>query len=81
MTCIVSPQHFPTKKALKQRIEEINNSEWITPAVWIEDPSIVNPRAFFATNMKEGEEVVVTNHPKRSWFAQVGRKGGKLYVK
>jgi len=26
--------------------------------------------------------VVVTNHPKRSWFAQVGRKvDGTLYVK
>lgn len=81
MTCIVNPQRFPTKKSLKERCEAVNRGEISTPAVAIADPSVVNPRRFYATDLREGEEVVVTNHPKRSWFAQVGRKGGKLYVK
>jgi len=76
MTCIVSPHHFPTKKAL--RLWVMKDPELVE----IVDPSIVSPRRFIASHLKLGEEVVVTNHPKRSWFAQVGRKvDGTLYVK
>ena len=73
MTCIVSS---PTKKAFREAIKD-NAGE-----IWIEDPSIFRPRTFYASQLRPGEEVFVTNHPKRSWFAQVGRKAdGTLYVK
>ncbi len=72
MTCII--EGFKTKKDL---IEHLSNGY----AVIIYDPSIVAPRAFSTSELKEGEEIVATNHPKRSWFAQIGRKGGKIYVK
>jgi hypothetical protein len=75
MTCIVSPERYKTKKALREAIA-------LTPdSVNIEDPSLFNPRYFSADTIKDGQEEVVTNHPKRSWFAQVGRKSGRLYVK
>lgn len=72
MTCIVTT--CKTKKELKERIARRER-------VAIADPSIVAPRFFYSDELKEGEEVVVTNHPKRSWFAQVGRRNGALYVK
>jgi len=72
MTCIING--FATKKALKTAVQEGEN-------VFIIDPSFFAPREFFASNLNEGEEIVATNHPKRSWFAQIGKKGGKVYVK
>lgn len=74
MTCIVT--RYPTKKSLKEAVAR-------SPAsVLIEDPSIVNPRMFTAADILPGELVFVTNHPKRSWFAQVGRsQAGQLVVK
>jgi len=72
MTCIVkatSKKEF--KEAIKDKPERVR----------IEDPSVFAPRTFFATHIKEGETIYVTNHPKRSWFANVTRKKGKLIVK
>ena len=80
MTCIVNPKAFPTKKSLRERAQEINEGR-SSGEIWIEDPSIVPARYFPSAEIQEGQEEVVTNHPKRSWFAQIGRKGGKLYVK
>ena len=74
MTCIVNNEWYPTKKRLKEIIETTDKE------VAIEDPSIVNPRTFFSNEIKEGESVVVTNHPKRSYFAKITRKDGKLKV-
>jgi len=62
-----------TKKALK---ESINNGE----PVFIENPSIFNPRSYCAEDIKEGEKSVVTNHPKRSFFATIERKNNILKV-
>jgi len=42
-------------------------------SVWIEDLSLFGPRYFAAADMKVGQDEVVTNHPKRSWFAQIRR--------
>lgn len=76
MTCIVSPSRYPTKKALREAVAK-------EPArVWIEDPSIFAPRSFSAAEIGLGLCEVVTNHPKRSWFAQIVRKpDGSLAVK
>jgi len=70
MTAIVQ---IKTKKLLKQKIQAGED-------VGIDDPSIVNPRSFFASELAEGESVVVTNHPKRSYFATIKKTGGKLVV-
>ena len=71
MTCIVN---FKTKKALKEAVEDKQE-------FWIEDPSFVNPRMFMAKELKNGEVIVVTNHPKRSWFAQIKNNSGGLEVR
>lgn len=74
MTMIVQ---FPTKKALK----EMAASE---PAlVHVQDPSFFDKpygEYFRLDVMKVGSKIVVTNHPKRSWFAQIERtdKGFKV---
>jgi len=76
MTCIVSPLIYPSKKVLRECALKAPAS------VWIEDPSIFNPRSFSAASIPPGRTEVVTNHPKRSWFAQIGRKpSGELFVK
>lgn len=78
MTCIVSPATYPSKKALAAAVAERPGHVWIT------DPSIFpgSRGDFIADALKPGEVVFVTNHPKRSWFAQVGRtSAGRLYVK
>lgn len=65
MTCIVSPDVFTSKAALSERAESGN--------LWITDPSIFNPRTFNVKDLKVGESVVVTNHPKRTKFATIKR--------
>lgn len=82
MTCIVSPNTYPTKKTLIEAVKTWNGSSGNRSTVLIHDPSVINPRSFYLHEMLPGEEVAVTNHPKRSWYAQVGRKAdGTLYVK
>jgi len=65
MTCIVN---FKTKKELKQAVKD-------GKLFYIEDPSFLNPRTFTTNQMENGEVVVVTNHPKRNWFAQLRKVG------
>jgi hypothetical protein len=74
MTCIT--QH-KTKKAFKEAVAD-------DPQTPIEDPSIVRP---FNGRIDEhpdlqvdGGSTTVTNHPRRSWFAQVERVGTELKV-
>jgi hypothetical protein len=77
MTCIVSPQSYPTKKAL--RLWVLKDPDCVT----IHNPSMFTTLTSFSANqIGPGQEYTVTNHPRRSWFAQVGRKAdGTLYVK
>lgn len=75
MTCIVDSEKYPTKKSLRQAIGARER-------VVIRDPSVFNPREFAISEMKEGELIVVTNHPKRSWFAQLKKlPDGRIEVK
>lgn len=69
MTCIIDAR-LKTKKQLR---EALHNPE-ARKRFFITDPSIVNPRHFSIDDMPIGEDLVVTNHPKRSWFAQISRK-------
>lgn len=77
MTCIatfLAGRPIPSKKALKERV-------LTAPAtVLIQDPSIFQPRTFYVDEMQVGQVEVCTNHPKRSWFAQIERtsKGFKV---
>lgn len=86
MTHIVPPSLYPTKKSFKLAVM---NSLQTSPIdgqrisrVYVDDPSM------FAGAMS-GDVVTVamakgmftvTNHPKRSWFACVKYKDGKLTV-
>ena len=78
MTCIING-NFPSKKSVRLWVQQDPES------VLIRDPAIVNPRSngswFSANSLRAGESVLVTNHPKRTWFAKIGRKAsGQLYV-
>ena len=44
-------------------------------AVWLENPSVFEPNPFAgpATELPCGARIVVTNHPRRSWFAEIHR--------
>jgi hypothetical protein len=68
MTCIISgvTSKGELKRLAAQGAAAIAN-------IGIEDPSIFNPRWFTMGEMTVGQRVVVTNHPKRSWFAQIER--------
>lgn len=69
MTCIVN---YPTKKAFREAVAAN------AAAVRIEDPSIVAPYiGRLIPYLTNRISCVVTNHPKRSWYAEVvlGPKG------
>lgn len=70
MTCIVKQK---SKRLLKAEIIAGKN-------IQIKDPSRVNPRVFMSNDIKENERVVVTNHPRRSYFATIKRIEGKVVV-
>ena len=66
---------YPTKKALREAIAAD------PAAVQITDPAIMPEWRKFGTrfsldHLEAGDEIVCTNHPKRSWFAQVKCLGG-----
>lgn len=73
MTDIVD---FKTKKELK---EAIASNEYFL----IERTGFGGDTGLYyrTDTIAEGASVYVTNHPKRSWFAQISRKDGKLIVK
>lgn len=74
MTCIVDPKKYPTKKSLRQAL-------LAKEVVSFRDPSIVATRTFTSEDMRVGEQIVVTNHPKRSWFAEVTKTADRFLVK
>lgn len=66
---------FPTKKAFKEAVEDTDGD------VWVDDPSIFSPVSGFVKDVvTEGRAIVVTNHPKRSWFAEVKLVNGQIKV-
>lgn len=74
----------PTKKMLKHNIQLLNNPQSQFDML-LEDPNLKSTWRnhgfeFSPTILQEGEIIVVTNHPKRSWFATITRKNGKLVV-
>lgn len=72
MTCIVD---MPSKKALREHLRQNGD-------VMIEDPSIMAPfSGYLSVYLANHGEAIVTNHPKRSWFARIRlRKDGSYRV-
>lgn len=64
-----------SKKDLKQAVAEGFNAE-----VQINDPLGVGTGIMGILEVPEGMTLVVTNHPKRSWFANITRRNGKVVV-
>lgn len=75
MTHIVSPSKYPSKKAFKEAVAA-------DPAhVYVDDPSIFDPVSGSVSYVvSRKQDFTVTNHPKRSWFARVYTKNGKVMV-
>ena len=48
--------------------------------VMLEDPAIFKERYGSVEDFLKDGSFTVTNHPKRSWFARVYEKGGKIRV-
>jgi hypothetical protein len=75
MTCIVTG--FPTKKALREALAAGRTA-------YITNPSVFPPSRFehegWTDSIPLGKTVIVTNHPKRSWFAQITRTEKGLKV-
>ena len=75
MTCIAD---FHTKKAFRHAVKDRPTT------VKIQDPSIVapyeGPLPKHHSLDREGGMITVTNHPKRSWFASVTVRNGRLEV-
>lgn len=66
----IAPSRLTTKAAFKAAVAE--NPD----AVFVDDPSLFNPVSGSVTHVLAVHgSFTVTNHPKRTWFAQV--KPGK----
>lgn len=68
---------YPTKKAFKEAIASNPNN------VFVDDPSFFGDG--FCGSVTEAISkfgvFTVTNHPKRSWFAEVKQTSGRIVVK
>jgi hypothetical protein len=75
MTCTVDPDKFPTKKSFRQALLARED-------ITITDPSVFEPRVFTTADMQPGQSEFVTNHPKRSWLAQLVKlQDGRILAK
>lgn len=70
----IEPAAKTTKKALKQALQERPQS------VYFANPSIMGGWGGPADTMPKGKTITATNHPKRSMFAQITRKGNGAFV-
>lgn len=75
MTHIANPMRYKSKKAFREAVA-------LDPSrVYLDDPSLFNPVSGSVEDIvKVLGSFAVTNHPKRSWFAAVNLKNGKVVV-
>lgn len=64
-----------TKKDLKQAVKDGFNAE-----MQVEDPEGIGSGIMGINEIPEDIILTVTNHPKRTWFANVSRQNGKTKV-
>ena len=75
MTHIVNPTRYPTKKAFKEAVRDNPHR------VMLDDPSIFDPISGSVEEiMSKRSMITVTNHPKRSWFAQITKSDKGIKV-
>ena len=75
MTMIVN---YPTKKQFRLAVESGADPQVSDPALM---PEWRKYGAYFSiSQLPEGASICVTNHPKRSGFAEVRVSGGKVKV-
>lgn len=77
MTHIVSPTKYKSKKAFKEAVK--NNPD----SVVLDDPSVFGNAISGSVTyiMSQTDNITVTNHPKRSWFAAIKlNKKGSIVV-
>lgn len=75
MPHIVSPSRYPSKKAFKEAVAADPSK------VYVEDPSFFSPVSGTVVEVLEkAGGFTVTNHPKRSWFAAVNKRGERIVV-
>lgn len=77
MTWII--ERCKTKKLLKIYAQRINAGEFIGMAT-VYDPSPISQGGYFILEDLPTGDYVVTNHPKRSWFAKIAKRDGQLKV-
>lgn len=67
MTLIVNPNKYPSKKAFKEAVASNPDN------VVIEAPGLhpSSEGGYLTTVLQKHDPIVVTNHPKRSWFASI----------
>jgi hypothetical protein len=81
MPLIADPNKYPSKKKFKEAVKEDPSK------VFLNDPSIVgNSTGYVSEIIKHKNPFTVTNHPKRTWFAEVkiserGKYKGQIVVK
>lgn len=74
MTHIVNLRKYPTKKSLREAVEAGKDP-------YLEDPSLFSPfSGRISAVVSEKGSVTITNHPKRSWFAEARMVNGKVKV-
>lgn len=75
MTHIVNPSMYPSKKAFKEAVKNHPHR------VMIHDPDLFNPiEGSVEYVMSKRSTITVTNHPKRSWFAQITKNDKGIKV-
>jgi hypothetical protein len=76
--------HITTKKMLKAYAQAWNEKTHPTERggnVYFADPSIFpGARDFSFDSLPEGGRFSCTDHPKRSWFASVAKRDGKIII-
>lgn len=77
----INIEKYPTKTSLRKAIREDPSK------IYLHDPSIVgNFSGMIEEVLKHKKNIVVTNHPKRTWFASVtialkGKFKGQIVIK
>lgn len=71
--------NYKTKKQFREAVEKDASN------VLIIDPSIYQPvnggQPFPVSALESDDKIYVTNHPKRSWYAEVYKKAERVVVK
>lgn len=80
MTAIIDIGALPAKQVTKTLIRNYIEKGW-TGQVHVADPAIVGGFGRTRLHSLPDGEYLVTNHPARSWFGKLTKRGQKLELK